>query len=171
VSGTTITVTAKAKGSATITVSVAAGTNHNAPANKTCAVTVTLPTSTLNDNTWATIKEVSDADQGENYWSVGDTKTITLNGTVDTLSLSNLSVDTFIIDFNHNSSREGTNRIHFQIGKIGGKDICLCDSHYNNYDTTTDDSMLAPTTENCITLFTCVRDQSAYRWCVRATAV
>jgi sortase A len=35
----------------------------------------------------------------------------------------------------------------------------------------TDDSMLAPTTDNCITLFTCVRDQSAYRWCVRATAV
>jgi sortase A len=35
----------------------------------------------------------------------------------------------------------------------------------------TDDSMLAPTAENCITLFTCVRDQSAYRWCVRATAV
>jgi sortase A len=35
----------------------------------------------------------------------------------------------------------------------------------------TDDSMLAPTTENCITLFTCVRNQSAYRWCVRATAV
>lgn len=33
----------------------------------------------------------------------------------------------------------------------------------------TDTSMLAGTSENCITLFTCVRDQSTYRWCVRAT--
>ena len=32
----------------------------------------------------------------------------------------------------------------------------------------TDSSMLAATSDNCITLYTCVRDQSAYRWCVRA---
>ena len=40
VSGNKITVTAKANGTATITVKVAAGTNHNAPADKTCSVTV-----------------------------------------------------------------------------------------------------------------------------------
>ena len=32
----------------------------------------------------------------------------------------------------------------------------------------TDNSDTAPTAENCITLFTCVRNQSEYRWCVRA---
>lgn len=32
----------------------------------------------------------------------------------------------------------------------------------------TDNSMLAATTENCITLFTCVRDERDYRWCIRA---
>ena len=130
VSGTTVTVTAKAKGTATITVNVAAGTNHTAPAAKTCSVSVTLPTTSLNDNTWATIKEVSDAGQGENYWSVGDTKRITINGKVGNFTFSNLAIDAFIIGFNHNSSREGTNRIHFQIGKINGKDVCLCDSQY-----------------------------------------
>ena len=31
----------------------------------------------------------------------------------------------------------------------------------------TDNSMLEATSENCITLFTCVRNQSAYRWCIR----
>lgn len=31
-----------------------------------------------------------------------------------------------------------------------------------------DDSDTEATTENCITLFTCVRNQSEYRWCVRA---
>ena len=130
VSGTTVTVTAKAKGTATITVKVAAGTNHTAPTDKTCSVSVTLPTTSLNDNTWATIKEVSDAGQGENYWSVGDTKRITINGKVGNFTFSNLAIDAFIIGFNHNSSREGTNRIHFQIGKINGKDVCLCDSQY-----------------------------------------
>lgn len=35
----------------------------------------------------------------------------------------------------------------------------------------TDSSMLTATAENCITLYTCVRAQSAYRWCVRAAEV
>ena len=35
----------------------------------------------------------------------------------------------------------------------------------------TDNSLLAPTSENCVTLFTCVRNQSAYRWAVRAVEV
>ena len=34
-----------------------------------------------------------------------------------------------------------------------------------------DNSLLAPTVENCITLFTCVRNQSAYRWAVRAVEI
>ena len=67
VSGSVVTVTAKAKGSATITISVGAGTNHTAPANKTCSVEVTLPTKVLNDNSWATIREVSSAGLGANY--------------------------------------------------------------------------------------------------------
>ena len=86
----------------------------------------------LNNNDWATIRAVSDAGQGANYWSVGDTKTITINGTVGKTTFSNLSVDAFILGFNHNSSREGTNRIHFKIGKISGVHIALCDSNYGN---------------------------------------
>lgn len=34
----------------------------------------------------------------------------------------------------------------------------------------TDTSMLEATADNCITLFTCVENQPAYRWCVRAVA-
>ena len=34
-----------------------------------------------------------------------------------------------------------------------------------------DNSLLSSTAENCITLFTCVRNQSAYRWAVRAVEV
>ena len=89
--------------------------------------------SELNNNSWATIKRVSDAGQGENYWSVGDRKEVTLDGTVGHLTLSNYKAYVFIIGFNHNASVEGTNRIHFLLAKTalaGGTDVCLCDNKY-----------------------------------------
>lgn len=90
----------------------------------------------LNNNDWATIRAVSDAGQGANYWSVGDTKTITINGTLGLAIFSNYTVDAFIIAFNHNSAKEGANRIHFQIGKTtSGTDIALCDPNYKSSGT------------------------------------
>ena len=67
--------------------------------------------------------------------SIGDRKAVTLSGTVGALTLSNVTTYVFIIGFNHNSGVEGTNRIHFQLGKTalsGGTDVALCDSYYNN---------------------------------------
>ena len=98
-------------------------------------VTLAFVSPTLNDNDWAKIREVSDNGEGANYWSIGDRKAVTLNGTVGALTLSNVTTYVFIIGFNHNSSVEGTNRIHFQLGKTalsGGTDVALCDSYYNN---------------------------------------
>lgn len=91
----------------------------------------------LNNNSWAVIRAISDDGKGENYWSVGDTKTITINGAAGNTTFSNLSVDAFILGFNHNSSREGANRIHFKIGKIGGTQVGLVDGNYSNYTSTT----------------------------------
>ncbi len=130
VSGNIVTVTGVAYGTAAITVSVAAGSNYTAPASKTCSATAKIYSTTLNSNTWAQIREVSDAGTGANYWSVGDTKAITINGTVGNTTLSNLSIDVFILGFNHNSSLEGANRIHFQIGKISGTPVALIDVRY-----------------------------------------
>ena len=89
----------------------------------------------LDENDWTTIREVSDAGHGSNYWSIGDRKAVTLNGTVGNLSLSNYTTYAFIIGFNHNASVEGANRIHFQLSKTalsGGKDVALCDMLYNS---------------------------------------
>lgn len=125
-------------GTAKITISVAAGTNHTASGSKTVAVSAEfLPAvgTALNDCSWEDISKIAAAGLASTYWSVGATKTITINGTVGTLSLSNLSVDVFILGFDHNSSVEGSNRIHFQIGKISSKLIGLTDSGYNNYYT------------------------------------
>ena len=99
------------------------GETHEAPA---------MADPVLNNNSWETISKVSQMGLAAQFWSVGDTKTITINGTVGNTTFSNLSVDAFILGFNHNSSREGANRIHFKIGKIGGAHIALCDSNYGS---------------------------------------
>ena len=99
------------------------------------ALALSFVSSTLNNNEWSVIKSVSDAGQGANYWSIGDRKAVTLNGTVGELTLSNYTIYVFIIGFNHNSSVEGTNRIHFQLGKTalsGGIDVALCDRYYQS---------------------------------------
>ena len=104
------------------------------------SLTLSFVSSTLNNNEWSVIKSVSDKGQGANYWSIGDRKAVTLNGTVGKLSLSNVTTHAFIIGFNHNASVEGTNRIHFQLAKTalsGGTDVCLCDSSYNSTVSTT----------------------------------
>ena len=104
------------------------------------AVSLNFVYPTLNKNTWETIKDISDAGQGANYWSVGDRKAVTLNGTVGHLTLSNYTTYAFIIGFNHNASLEGENRIHFQLAKTalsGGTDVCFCDSYYTSPVSTT----------------------------------
>lgn len=123
-------------GSATITVKVAEGTNHLAPANKTVAVTAKFmpDKKALNDTSWADIRTVSAADQGANYWAVGDRKAVTINGTVGTQAI-NGTYYVYILGFNHNEAREGKG-IHFggfKTALSGGTDICLIDSYYNKY--------------------------------------
>ena len=91
----------------------------------------------LNDTSWATIKQVSNAGAGANFWAIGDCKQVTMNGKVsDGLTLTNYTALVFIIGFNHNSEREG-NGITFQGFKATdkGTDVCLVDSGYDNYRT------------------------------------
>lgn len=134
VKGNVITVTGVKSGNCVITINVAEDTNHTAPASQTVNVSVSLISNTLNENSWADIKSVSDAGTGATYWNVGDYKNIQISGTVQGMSL-NSTVRAFILGFNHNSAKEGANRIHFQIGKnTSGKDIAFCNSNYPGMD-------------------------------------
>lgn len=128
------TVTATKNGQTT------SGSVNVVSATTSYSLTLSFVSSTLNNNEWSVIKSVSDAGQGANYWSIGDRKAVTLNGTVGKLSLSNVTTYAFIIGFNHNASVEGTNRIHFQLAKTAltsGTDVCLCDNSYNSNVSTT----------------------------------
>lgn len=95
-------------------------------------VTLSFVAAELNANSWEMIKTVSDAGQGANYWSVGDTKDVALTGTWQSTSVTGVTVKAFIIGFNHNSALEGANRIHFLMGKIGTAMVAFCDSQYGN---------------------------------------
>lgn len=102
------------------------------------AVALTIPTSpvstNLNDNTWDVIKTVSESNQGENYWSIGDCKTVEVNGLIGTLQIG-FTQNAFIIGFNH----DNINGIHFQFGKTNPQDdngMCLCDAQYGTPVTT-----------------------------------
>ena len=118
------------------TVSATSGALVSAPQEIIVPATIdiALVRQELNDNSWAAIKQVSDANMGANFWSVGDCKEVTMNGKVsDGLTLTNYSAWVFIIGFNHNAEREG-NGIAFQGFKAtkNGTPVCLTDSSYSN---------------------------------------
>ena len=122
------------------TVSATSGSQVSIPQIISVPATIDITLMTiqeLNDTSWATIKQVSDANMGANFWSVGDCKQITMNGKVsDGLTLTNYSAWVFIIGFNHNAEREG-NGIAFQGFKVTdkGTDVCLVDSDYSRSKT------------------------------------
>ena len=89
----------------------------------------------LNDYTWDEISEISSFGEAASMFKVGDRKEIVLNGTVGALTFNDYHTYAFIIGFDHNASREGSNRIHFQLAKTalsGGADICFTDRSYDS---------------------------------------
>ena len=93
---------------------------------------------TLNDNDWATISNVSSMGLASNYWSVGDTKAINLNGTASKLSL-NTTLYCYILDFDHDMSSEGGNKDGITFGTFktaasNGIDVCLISRYDDNSD-------------------------------------
>lgn len=134
VTGTNVTLTLVGSGSATVTVMLVG--NYQASAQ--ISVAATYAYSVLADNTPAQIRYIADNDLGANYWAVGDTYPVPLNGTVGTVQYDNLTVWAYILGFNHNPDREGEHLIHFggfKTAQTDGVDICLVDSHYNDTST------------------------------------
>lgn len=89
----------------------------------------------LNNNTWEQIAEASINGVAESIWNVGDTKEITLSGSVFsgiTQWGQKVSIDVsgtylcYILGFNHNAALEGDNLIHFQLARsTAGNELCF----------------------------------------------
>ena len=129
--GNVIMLTSVSVGSATITVKLVG--NYSAETN--ISVRSAIPSTVLNDNSWETIRIIADNDLGDSYWAVGDTKAITLNGTVGTKTYGNVTVWAYILGFNHNPEVEGEHLIHFggfKTAQTDGTDVGLVDSSYGS---------------------------------------
>lgn len=92
--------------------------------NVTITVASIDPTN-LENISWNAVSRISKAGLATQYFEIGDTKSIVLNGTMRGVSFNNLSIDLYIIGINHNASKEGANLIHFKLGKINGVQVAL----------------------------------------------
>ena len=87
---------------------------------------------TLEESTWAEIAQVSANKSWDAMgWKVGDTKTITLNGTVGTVALNNYQCKVYILGFDHNADKEGQGISFGLLEGADGKQLCLVDGNYN----------------------------------------
>lgn len=90
----------------------------------------------LNTTSWASISTISAAGLAPNYWAVGDTKAVNLNGTIGNLSV-NATYYVYIIGFNHNGANNTIDFGTFKTAQSGGLDVCLVDSKYGNSSAST----------------------------------
>lgn len=92
----------------------------------------------LNDNSWADIATAADLGIGQNYWSVGDIKEVTLNGSVgygsSQATFNNTKYWVYIIGFDHNSAKEGKGIAFqgFKTAQSGGIDIAVTATNYGS---------------------------------------
>lgn len=105
-------------------------------AYSTYSVNVPLYSATFADNSWADIQAAVKAGVASSYWEVGDSKAVTLNGGVGSLTFSNETYYAFILGFDHNSLYEGTKKLHMCLGKnASGTQIAFVDANQGNVTT------------------------------------
>ena len=115
------------------TIQIVAKADGYRDSEKSAGVEVTKSASpkTLEESTWAEIAQVSANKQWDAMgWQVGDSKTITLNGTVGTLALDNYQCKVYIIGFDHNAEKEGQGISFGLLEGIDSKQLCLVDQYY-----------------------------------------
>ena len=88
----------------------------------------------LEDCTWEQISAISAAGKAAEYFSVGDTKSVYLKGTVGTLELDT-TLYVYILGFDHNSEIEGKGITFGTFKTADGVDVALIDSKYESNDT------------------------------------
>lgn len=86
--------------------------------------------SSLNSYTWEEISEISHKGLGADYFSIGDCKSVYLNGTAGGTTF-NTTLWVYIIGFDHNSELEGEGIAFqgFKTAQTGGTNIALVSSY------------------------------------------
>lgn len=97
-----LTITAKETGKSTITIK--AEPNNSNYLRESIDISVTVVDSSeayLETASWNDISAISESGNARNYFSIGDKKKITLNGTVGNMTFTNEEFYVYIVDFNH----------------------------------------------------------------------
>lgn len=97
----------------------------------------------LENATWEQISNLSAKGTAENFFAVGDTKTIHIEGTIVSTAI-NADYKVYIIGFNHNSELEGEGITFGTFKDSNGKDICFI----QNYASTSGFSMNSTASNN-----------------------
>ena len=110
--------------------------NKTVTINSIGLYTVDCYIAVFNNASYSEISTAAKNGTAASLWSIGDTKAVTLNGTVGAYTFSNETTYMFIVAFDHNSSVEmaGAHHIICSFAKsaaTGGKDLAYVDSHYN----------------------------------------
>ena len=80
----------------------------------------------LNSYSWEEINSIAASGEAPNYFSIGDCKAITLNGSIcGGLTLFNYEAYVYIIGFNHNGATNTIDFGTFKTALFRGTDICL----------------------------------------------
>lgn len=96
------------------------------------------PSISFNDDSYETISIISKIGHASSVYAIGDTRAITLNGSLGNgLTLSNYTAYMQILAFDHNSETEMNGESHMVCGfgksaLSGGVDVCFVDTQYNN---------------------------------------
>ena len=142
VSGTIVTIKGKSAGDTTVTIAVAQSDQYTAPTSQTVSVSVpaAIPTSMTDGNTLANIKTIFANGQGANYFKAGDYFDITFPSAISLDSSKTIAAGStyrvVCLGIDHNSSKEGTKRGHFCIGKdTSNKEICFEEKQMNSSNT------------------------------------
>lgn len=95
----------------------------------------------FSDATWAQVAAVGAEGKGAQYWDIGDTHPVTLNGNIGLTSYSNKTMHVFIAHFNY-KSQNGIYVMGF-MDPSTNKVLGLCDSKYNSNAGNTGDKYFA----------------------------
>ena len=141
VSGTTVTLTGNAAGSTTVTISVLQSDQY-ASASDTVSVNVptAVPLNLLANRTLAELQTIIQNGNAASYFKPGDYFDFTMASAVtldsgDTIA-ANSTWRAYILGIDHNSTLEGTNRVHFCIGRnTDNVEIAFADHRMNSTNT------------------------------------
>lgn len=102
------------------------------------------------NNSWGNIRYAVDHGKVPASWNVGDSKPITLNGTMGTVALSNFQCSLQIVAKpGFNSTKEGSNIMHLRFASANGtKGLAFCDSGYETTTSTASNFNMNPNNRN-----------------------